>query len=590
MSETNSANFLIYFRMNEHRRPVALFEGELHCSPTETYKRFECESQLYPQKQFPEINSSLEVCVIMNELQNQHRKFILKHSNLSTIVITGLETQCHVFGLRKPYFSFNLGSIKIAGYLVVRDRQQNGSNQLVSGQGEVVIKNGSAILYIDDYFAILTINSENAEHEIVQSFNKEKEFKSISLMNCNKRRQSTSNVEMKVIYYVKKYRKSKITNRFICGYIESSNINQSSIQIKAIESLESFVGNITEQIDDSLKQLPVIEVSPDTDNVIEDSFRLSQLNQITLILTKDSPSASLKLFANRGIGYELSLQSNDSICLTMNGKLLNINQILNQSKPLTIEYFLEKWANRSNRNEWSNDATISGKIIISIHNGTLSVLILAPELFILFDPREVNGESNSVDSILKFYCHRNGSEQLVIDPIVRSLNASTTTGTLDTTNETVTTNEKDKQEKDGLHTKLKSDGNSNNLKSNKKKKKKKKSRTKEKKKQHTHKYKPKLCKTSLTNFKFFKTGKYDGIHLDIKADRSKPKIISKPKECIQTDPYCGIDITSFGHESSTAKSPILANIIAERATYLFYYEEKTKRTPFGLFDGELERK
>ena len=193
MSETNSANFLIYFRMNEHRRPVALFEGELHCSPTETYKRFECESQLYPQKQFPEINSSLEVCVIMNELQNQHRKFILKHSNLSTIVITGLETQCHVFGLRKPYFSFNLGSIKIAGYLVVRDRQQNGSNQLVSGQGEVVIKNGSAILYIDDYFAILTINSENAEHEIVQSFNKEKEFKSISLMNCNKRRQSTCN-------------------------------------------------------------------------------------------------------------------------------------------------------------------------------------------------------------------------------------------------------------------------------------------------------------------------------------------------------------------------------------------------------------
>lgn len=229
---------------------------------------------------------------------------------------------------------------------------------------------------------------------------------------------------MKVIYYVKKYRKSKITNRFICGYIESSNINQSSIQIKAIESLESFVGNITEQIDDSLKQLPVIEVSPDTDNVIEDSFRLSQLNQITLILTKDSPSASLKLFANRGIGYELSLQSNDSICLTMNGKLLNINQILNQSKPLTIEYFLEKWANRSNRNEWSNDATISGKIIISIHNGTLSVLILAPELFILFDPREVNGESNSVDSILKFYCHRNGSEQLVIDPIVRSLNGT----------------------------------------------------------------------------------------------------------------------------------------------------------------------
>ena len=180
---------------------------------------------------------------------------------------------------------------------------------------------------------------------------------------------------------------------------------------------------------------------------------------------------------------------------------------------------------------------------------------------------------------------------------------------MDTTNETVTTNEKDKQEKDGLHTKLKSDGNSNNckftvsekkryiksifeiisnftktVKSNKKKKKKK-SRTKEKKKQH--KYKPKLCKTSLTNFKFFKTGKYDGIHLDIKADRSKPKIISKPKECIQTDPYCGIDITSFGHESSTAKSPILANIIAERATYLFYYEEKTKRTPFGLFDGEL---
>ena len=179
--------YIVYFEMNRRRRPVALFIGQVQPCQLVTFKSLKEYVDMYPEEEFgKEVNSELYMLLVMGEAKMKDRKFILNHLNLVNITFTG-KAVCHVCGWHQQYFSFSQASIKIAGYVTLVTFYVP-QNKIVQGRTEVIVRSGSALLYIDDYFAILRIDSEGTDFEVDPSRNKQKELKSISLMNINKKR------------------------------------------------------------------------------------------------------------------------------------------------------------------------------------------------------------------------------------------------------------------------------------------------------------------------------------------------------------------------------------------------------------------
>ena len=126
----------------------------------------------------------------MNELRHKDRRVIFNHPQMTTITVSD-NGVCHVCSLTQAFFTIagSGNSLKVGGYLAIRTAR---GNQLLNCRSEVIIRSGTVRLYLDDHFGILYIDSDSIEYDVEQSQNKQKELRSISLMNANRIHQSSS--------------------------------------------------------------------------------------------------------------------------------------------------------------------------------------------------------------------------------------------------------------------------------------------------------------------------------------------------------------------------------------------------------------